>query len=146
MSTSANFIFASLLPDVIAVKVKFKSTSQYYTYKALTSMGIEVGDTVVVDSPSSGMTLVEVKEVEDFKTLDPSLYNGYKWIVGKLNVADYTSVREREEKFRAQLEELRTKAKHKAMLTKLAEEVGGMANLNKLIAQVKGETKGGRRR
>lgn len=48
--------------------------------------GIEVGDTVVVDAPSSGMTCVKVVSVEESAD---SVTRATKWIVAKVDVQSY---------------------------------------------------------
>lgn len=77
----------------VTIKVRFKRdqgfSSRDYTYKAPASMGIAVGDEVIVDSPSSGMVVVEVMEVDEFGTIDYTAQHSYKWVVQKVDTTAY---------------------------------------------------------
>lgn len=73
------------------VTVKFNTSSTLYAY--LTDIeGIEIGDTLVVDSPTSSYTCVKVVSVEE--TVE-SIEKATKWVVCKVDTAAY---RERLEK------------------------------------------------
>lgn len=68
------------------VTVKFNQPgSQGYTY--MTDIeGIEVGDTLVVDSPNGGFTCVTVKSVEETAE---GVAKATKWVVCKVDVSGY---------------------------------------------------------
>jgi hypothetical protein len=67
------------------VTVKFAAHGGLYAY--LTDIeGLEVGDTLVVDSPNSGFTCVTVTSVEETAE---SVDKATKWIVSKVDVAGY---------------------------------------------------------
>lgn len=142
MNSTLAFVFASLLPDVVSVQVTFDKTtvSGYqktaYTYKTLKSQGIAVGDFVIVDSPIGGATMVKVTAVGTFEDLDAGAYQGYKWIVGKVDIADYTATTEKEAAFYQKVEELQRKAKAQKALEALAESLGGMDALKALMGEL----------
>jgi hypothetical protein len=135
--SNLTFIFAAMLPELIAVKVAYPNTpNRSYTYKALQSQNIVKGDKVVVDSPNSGLTVVEVVSVGTIDDIDPDLYNGYKWIVGKVDMADYAAVTAKEVAFRDKVAELQRVARRKAAIEKVADQVGGLAELQKLLNEM----------
>lgn len=139
MNSTLAFVFASLLPDVVSVKVAFGNGTAWgseYTYKALKSQGIAMGDFVIVDSPNGGPTMVKVTAVGTFEDLDAGAYQGYKWIVGKVDIADYTATIEKEAAFYQKVEELQRKAKAQKALEALAESLGGMDALKALMGEL----------
>ena len=76
------------------VTVMFNSTTQLYAY--LTDIeGVEVGDILVVDSPSSGFVCVTVTSVNE--TAD-SVEKATKWIVSKVDVAGHKARLEKAER------------------------------------------------
>lgn len=139
MNSTLAFVFASLVPDVVSVKVVFNTGATWgteYTYKALKSQGIAVGDFVIVDSPNGGPTMVKVTAVGTFEDLDAGAYQGYKWIVGKVDITDYTATTEKEAAFYQKVEELQRKAKAQKALEALAESLGGMDALKALMGEL----------
>jgi hypothetical protein len=92
------------------VTVKFAGMSGQ-TYAYMTDIeGIEVGDTLVVESASSGFICVTVTSVDD---ADDSIEQVTKWIVGKVDVAGY----------RDRLEKLERRKLLMAKLKKMQAEV-----------------------
>lgn len=80
--------------DFTMIRVAFsdsdKNNGKTYTYKALLADEVIAGDTVVVNSPSSGLVCVKVTEVHDFANIDPDAhFPQYKWIVQKVCTAQY---------------------------------------------------------
>lgn len=141
MKSTLAYIFASMLPEVIGVKVTFAGPfDKGYTYKALKSQNIEVGQFVVVDSPNSGLTVVKVKEVVAFDDLDPRAYQGYKWIVGPVSTGDYSAVTSKEQAFQAKVIELQRKAQREQAVAALAEQVGGLDALKAIMAELSAPT------
>jgi hypothetical protein len=91
------------------ITVKFPGHTQFYAH--LTDIeGIEVGDTLVVESASSGFICVTVASVDD---ADDSIEQVTKWIVGKVDVAGY----------RDRLEKLERRKLLMAKLKKMQAEV-----------------------
>lgn len=77
-----------------------------YTYKALESDNLQVGDLVLVDSPSSGMRVVQVVRVDPKPRIDLKASFPYKWIVQKVDMTRYNNILEQEEKFQDALLEV----------------------------------------
>ena len=93
------------------VSVKFSSGYQEKTYAYLTDIDdVSVGDTVVVESPHSGMTCVVVKGIDDSAE---AISKATKWVVCKVNDTAY----------RARIEAEREKAKILAKLQKIKAQV-----------------------
>lgn len=70
-----------------------------YTYKAKLADKVEVGDSVVVDSPSNGMVVVDVVAVHATPKIDLDAPFTYKWIVQKVDAEGYKRTLEQEDKF-----------------------------------------------
>lgn len=75
-----------------------RGRSKPYTYKAPLSAGVEVGDRVVVDSPSNGLVVVEVVGTDKAPRIDLDADFTYKWIVQKVELKAYEEQLEREAK------------------------------------------------
>lgn len=73
--------------------------SKPYTYKARLDDNIQVGDRVIVDSPSKGMTVVEVIAVHKTAKIDLDAPFTYKWIVQKVDRTRYDETVAKEEEF-----------------------------------------------
>ena len=82
-----NLLLAEQNENFKIVKVTFPNTSKAYTYK--TVLDIEKGNLVIVDTPSSGFTIVEVQEV--LPAIETNLDFGFnvKWIVSKVDTEQY---------------------------------------------------------
>jgi hypothetical protein len=76
------------------VSVTFGTHSGTYAYMSDID-GIEVGDTLVVDSPNGGLTCVTVTSVKE--TAD-SVEKATKWIVSKVDVAGHKARLEKAER------------------------------------------------
>lgn len=102
------------------VTVKYSTSIQGYAY--LTDIeGIEKGDTLVVDSPSSGFTCVTVTSVEETAE---AISNANKWIVCKVDVAAYrerVKKAERRKVLIAKLRKMQEQALENDMFAKLGE-------------------------
>lgn len=74
------------------IKVQFANSTRTYTYKTIDD-SIEVGDKVLVDSPSQGMVVVTVAEVckADEVDLNEQRFK-YKWIVQKIDMLAYEAL------------------------------------------------------
>lgn len=105
------------------VTVKFAtsySSSKTYVYQTDIE-GIEEGDTVVVDAPSTGMTCVKVVSVEESAD---SVTRATKWIVAKVDVQSYKDrieANKRRETIIAKLRKRQSVILENNMFAKLAE-------------------------
>lgn len=109
---------------VVTVGVTFDSGSRRYTYKARASEGIEVGNKVVVDSPSAGYVTATVVAVDAFADIDLDKPWNYKWIVQKVDDAFYKEIQAREAAARAELEAAERRNKRAKAMLKAAEDTG----------------------
>lgn len=104
-------LLALLQSGFTTIQVEFKDSlpgrgQQSYTYKAWEDLGIEVGDEVVVDSPSKGMTVVKVVGVDKVPKIDLDVDWTYKWIVCKVDSTRYEKQKEIDEAFSEQMMEV----------------------------------------
>lgn len=87
MNTGAE-LFAAVSNDFTTIECKFRDSNQkVYTYKAKLADGVMVGDAVVVFTPSSGFTVVDVVAVHDVPTFNYGI--NYKWIVQRVDATAY---------------------------------------------------------
>lgn len=77
------------------------ASGKLYTYKHRGP--VAVGDTVVVDSPGSGLVCVTVIEVHGTPQIDLDAGFTYKWTVQRVDKAEYLANLDREEKFAEQI-------------------------------------------
>ncbi len=75
-----------------------------YTYKIMGPCS--PGDTVVVDSPYSGLTCVKVISVDETPRIDLGADFTYKWVVQRVDTSAYKEMLEKEEAFTSQVEEV----------------------------------------
>ena len=123
----ASTILALLQKSTNTVDVQFKTHNgeafgHKYTYK--TDLKLEAGDEVIINSPSSGLTVVVVSEVHGYADLDAASDIEYRWVVSKVSTDAYF---EREEKEAALVKELtliQNKRKHVGMVNELKESLG----------------------
>jgi hypothetical protein len=110
------------------VTVMFNSNTQRYSY--LTDIeGVDVGDTLVVHTPSSGFTCVMVTSVTE--TAD-SVEKATKWIVSKVDVAGYRARLEKDERRKlltAKLKKMQNEALEADQFAALIKLVPGAAAL-----------------
>ena len=110
------------------IAVRFKEASYGYTssktktYHYLTDIeGLQKGDVVVVDSPSSGFVCVEVVSAE---VDEIAVKNASKWVVCKVDVEGYKARAEREAKRKtliAQLHKMQSKVMAETQFAALAQ-------------------------
>lgn len=125
--------------DFKIVTVKFDSSktvkldTKTYTYK--TVLDVQEGDKVVVDSPSSGMVIVDV--IEAVPAIETNLDFGFqvKWIVSKVDVKNYEECKEIERKALKQINMLKYTNKRKELLHDLTEVIGedGIKQIKQLV-------------
>lgn len=80
------------------VSVKFPAVFSYSgsnnkTYVYMTDLDVDVGDTVVVDSPSAGFTCVKVTKIDEDAV---AVSKATKWVVCKIDAEAYKARIERE--------------------------------------------------
>lgn len=86
-----------------------------YTYKARLADNVQVGNRVVVDSPSNGLTVVTVVAVHSTPKIDLDVSWTYKWIVQKIDTAAYEETLRKEEHFAEVMLEVE-RARQRALL------------------------------
>ena len=99
-------IAAILRQDARTIGVQFTdnlgSISKAYTY--VSSVPVEVGDTVVVPSGSEdNFKLATVCRVDDDLEIEPNSSTRFKWIVGKVDFNAYSKNMERNKEIERQL-------------------------------------------
>ncbi len=121
-----NVVAALLMEGVKTVGVRFREmgmlSPKTYTYKTMEDL--EIGDKVVVDSPKSGITVVEVFAVHDVCALDVDSSYSYKWIIQKVDTEQYDSLNAREETFQKELMKIQQESVVKNAKQALAESMG----------------------
>lgn len=120
-------LLALLNTELKTVGVQFKDMNgeafgKVYTYK--TDLELEVGDEVIVDAPSTGMTIVVVAEVHDIADLDEKASFEYKWIVGKVDTEAHEKRLEREEELAKEFAVVQRKVKKVKMVNELKRSLG----------------------
>ena len=94
---------------------------QEYTYKALESDNIQVGDFVVVDSPSNGFTIVQVVRVDAKPRIELNAPFSYKWIVQKVDRTRYEELLKQEQQFNDALVEVERVKQREAVMESFQE-------------------------
>lgn len=99
---SIETLLAQMIPDLRVVNVRFKDCNgqpvgREYSYKTMDAEVI-VGDTVVVDTPSTGLQCVVVTKVTDATALEVQSSINYKWIIQRVDMAEYNKCLANDEK------------------------------------------------
>ena len=130
MST-INILLASN-PAFKFVTVEFRTSQTPYTYK--TTLDVEEGDTVVVDTPRSGLTCALVTSVLKLEEVDATKYD-YKWVVSKVDLEYYKQVTELQSKVVKTINDSKRTKMLKEMKAQLMEEIGveAAADVEKLV-------------
>lgn len=115
-----NKLIKALQADLVAVYVKFEGTNRRYAYKAHPDMGVKEGDKVIVDTPSSGLKIVDVLEVKKEMPQISTL----KWVVQKVNTADYEARVSAEESVREKLQAMAEAKEQELLLEQAKQELG----------------------
>lgn len=82
-------LIALLQEGYTTIQVRFVSSAKLYTYKAPLSAGVQAEDKVIVDSPTNGLTIVDVVSVDAHPRIDIDADFTYKWIVQRVDMAAY---------------------------------------------------------
>lgn len=130
MST-LNILLASN-PSFKFVTVEFKNSQTPYTYK--TTLDLEEGDTVVVDTPRTGMTCALVTAVLRLEEVDATKFD-YKWVVSKVDTDYYEKVTDMQAQVQKTINDSKRSKLVKEMKAQLAEEIGddAVAQVEKLV-------------
>lgn len=121
-----NNVAIALFDNVTAVVVTFPISGGRYTYMSLEELA--VGDKVLVDTPRSGLQVVEVIEANVGWDIDAKY--DYKFIVSKVDMDKYNQVKQAVEEVKAVIETERRAQARKAV----TEQLGLKANTVKKIA------------
>lgn len=119
--------------DFKIVEVVFNNSPKVYHYK--TTLDVKEDDTVVVDTPSNGLSIVTVKSVTPAIEHDLSFNFKIKWIVSKVDLDYYEQCKELESKLNRKLNQLRAHKRREEIKDQLADQVGaeGVEELAKLV-------------
>lgn len=124
------------------VNVKFIGTPKTYVYLAeltpdeLAAIESSKVTWAVVDSPNSGMTLVEAVSA---KTLDLSTYTGdYKWIVQIVDTGAYEARQEKQRRRAAIVKDLERRKKEKLAAMQFRELLAGDPEAEALLKELEG--------
>lgn len=128
--------------NCVTVNVRFKDhqgnpVGQAYTYKVPKDLKVEVGDEVVVDAPSTGMTVVVVTNVHGTARIDIEAPFRYKWVVAKVDREAYDGLLAKDDAVSEKVEELQREAQTRALETLMTElnlDKGGLEALLKNLA------------
>lgn len=124
-----------------------RGRSKPYTYKAPLSAGVEVGDRVVVDSPSKGLVVVEVVGTDKAPRIDLDADFTYKWIVQKVELKAYEEQLEREAKAMDALQEVERQRQRDILLQefqlRLPEGTDARKLFDQTVQQLKGDESNG---
>lgn len=126
-------LFLAQNEDFKIVKVVFPSSSKRYTYK--TTLNIEAGDKVIVDSPRDGMTVVDVVDVVPGIETDLQYSFNLKWIVQKVDTTHYEQALEMEAKLNTEFNKIKARKARQEMLESVTEQLGkdAVKELTKLV-------------
>lgn len=113
--TTIDVVFESNMQDGFG---SVKAQSKTYTYKADLKDNIQVGDKVIVDSPSKGLHVVTVVGVDKTPRIDVSAPFTYKWIVQKVDTARYDEMLKKEEEFLEAMAEVERAHQRQLLLEK----------------------------
>lgn len=113
--TTVDVVFESSVQDSFGRAV---SQSKAYTYKAHLKDGVQVGDKVVVDSPSKGLSVVTVVAVDKTPRIDVHAPFDYKWIIQKVDTSRYEEMLKKEEQFLEAMAEVERAHQRQRLLEK----------------------------
>lgn len=122
----ANLI-AALSTTLTTVGVQYKDANgqafgKTYTYK--TDLELEVGDEVIVDAPSTGLTVVVVTRLDSIADINENASYAYKWVVGKVDLEAHNSRLEKEEELAEEFAKVQQKVSRMRKIKELKEALG----------------------
>lgn len=98
-------LYAVLNRDVVIAACTFSPGGKVYTYKALRSQNLQVGDVVVVET-GRGINGVTVERVYETSSSDFNPSIAYKWVIQKVDFSAWQGTVDIEEAFYKELEAL----------------------------------------
>lgn len=107
-----------LQDDYTTIRVRFKETAKLYTYKVPKSMVLEVGDMVVVPTRDE-FSLATVHRIDDEPDIDVTRPYEIKWVVQRVDMADWKRQQEIEAVALERLKSNQRKAAREAALKTL---------------------------
>lgn len=122
--SNANLLIANANPDFKFVKCCFYDSNGFskpYQYKTL--LDVEIGQQVLVDSPS-GIAIVKVLEVTAAIECEHEHNYDIKWIVDVINRGHYNDCVEMEKGITAKVNKMMAKRKQTLLMTALNDEFG----------------------
>lgn len=129
-----NALIADQNPNLKFVKVVFPNSLKHYTYKTL--FDVKEGDKAVVESPQSGLTIVDVIEVVDISDIDLNVNYEYKWLVYVVDLTQYKQLQEASATLYKELNKQVQAANVAKMKATLTEKIGE-DNVKALTAKVR---------
>jgi len=137
-------LIATLSTSLTTIGVQFKDHSgegfgKVYTYK--TDLQLEVGDEVIVDAPSTGLTVVKVARVDTLADINMNAPFTYKWVVGKVDVEAHAKRLEKEAELEKEFAAIQAKVRKMRQIAELKAALGFSEDekceeLDKLMAKI----------
>lgn len=124
-------LLTSLQTGYTTCDVKFANTNRHYTYKVPLSWDLQPQDQIVVESPTTGYTIVEVVGVHREPQIDFESRYTYKWAVCKVDDKHYKQIAEWEMNFLKELARLERKVQQ----TELQESIRRELAANSWLAE-----------
>ena len=112
-----------LQKDYTTIEVVFRGSAQRYVYKAKLKEDIKKGDQVIVDSPKTGLTIVEVVNVHAVPKVDLDTSFTYKWVVQKVDRTEYDKTLAKEEEFLIVMDRLEQISRRESELDKFRQSL-----------------------
>ncbi len=137
MNNKQRALLAMLQDNMTTAQCLFAGSAQEYTYKVDKAWDVKAGDSLVVKSPRTGLTVVQVVSVDKSSRIDEanSAAINYTWAVSKVDLAGYEAQLLKEANFLEQLAEVDRLHKKLAMLTKVRETLGANEEATKAFAE-----------
>ncbi len=93
------------------------------TYHYKTTLDLEVGDKVIVDTPSGELKIVEVVNIKELHELEDDKIN-YKWIVSKVDLEYYHKCKDTETEVKKQMNKMAFNKQREEYKAQLQERLG----------------------
>jgi len=127
MKTQITNLIAALSTTLTTVGIQFKDANglpfgRTYTYK--TDLELKVGDEVVVDAPSTGLTVVVVSEVHTLADIDANAAYKYKWVVTKVDLDAHEERLAKEDELAEEFAKIQQKVTRMRKIKELKEALG----------------------
>lgn len=127
MSCKISNLISALSSTLKTVGIQYKDAhgvafGRVYTYK--TDLELEVGEEVIVDAPSTGLTVVVVTEVHNLANIDSSASFAYKWVVAKVDVKSHAERLERQQELEKEFAIIQAKVEKMNKIKELKAALG----------------------